>query len=153
MTLIRLFLLTSLSFSFVINSNAQEVSINNKTPPQNSSAKNNVRVALDDYFRKAAGLGFSGAILVAKDGEIIARKSYGWADVKRQIPIRTNTIFDIGSGVKAFTATAIMQLEEQGKLNASDPITKYFKDVPADKANITIPVSYTHLTLPTTPYV
>ncbi len=144
MTLIRLFLLTSLSFTFVVNSNAQEVSTNNETPPQNSSAKNNVRVALDDYFRKAAGLGFAGAVLVAKDGEIITRKSYGWADVKRQIPIKPDTIFDIGSGVKAFTATAIMQLEEQNKLSASDPITKYFKDVPADKANITIHQLLTH---------
>ncbi len=102
MTLIRLILLTSLSFTFVINSNAQEVSTNSKTPPQNSSAKNNVRVALDDYFRKAAGLGFSGAVLVAKNGEIAARNGYGWADVKRQIPIKPDTIFDIGSGVKAF---------------------------------------------------
>ena len=53
MNLIRLFLLTAFSFSFVINSNAQEVSTNTKTPPQNSSAGNNVRVALDDYLRKA----------------------------------------------------------------------------------------------------
>ncbi|MDQ3713416.1 MAG: hypothetical protein M3388_14510 [Acidobacteriota bacterium] len=92
MTLIRLFLLTFLSFTFVTNLDAQKVSTNTKTPPQKSSAKNNVRVALDDYFQKAAGPGFAGAVLVAKDGEIITRKSYGWADVKRQIPIKPDTI-------------------------------------------------------------
>jgi len=100
-------------------------------------------LALDDYFRKASGLGFSGAVLAAKDGTIL-RKGYGWADVRRRIPITPDTIFDIGSGVKAFTATAIMQLEEQGKLSTSDSIKKYFKDLPEDKAGITIHQLLTH---------
>lgn len=104
----------------------------------------NVRAALDDYLRKAAGLGFSGAVLVAKDGEVLVRKGYGWADVKRRIPIKPDTIFDIGSGVKAFTATAIMQLEEQGKLNTSDLMSKYIEGVPPDKAGITIHQLLTH---------
>ena len=103
-----------------------------------------VRAELKDYLRKAAGLGFSGAALVARDGKILLRKGYGWADVGRRIPIHPNTIFDIGSGVKAFTATAIMQLEEQGKLNTSDPITKHLKYVPADKRDITIHQLLTH---------
>src|ERR1051325_6014419 len=99
---------------------------------------------LADYFQKAAGLGFSGAVLVAKDGKTLLRNGYGWADRRRRIPIRPDTIFDIGSGVKAFTATAIIQLEAQGKMKTSDPITKYFPDVPPDKTTITLHQLLTH---------
>jgi CubicO group peptidase (beta-lactamase class C family) len=143
MTLTRLILPVALLLCSLINSNAQAVATHQGASTQNTSA-NNTRLALEDYFRKAAGLGFSGAVLVARDGEILTRKGYGWADVKRRIPIKPDSIFDIGSGVKAFTATAIMQLEEQGKLSTSDLITKYFKDVPADKSGITIHQLLTH---------
>jgi CubicO group peptidase (beta-lactamase class C family) len=110
----------------------------NLDPPPNVSA------ALYAYFEKAAGLGFSGAVLVAKDGRPLLRNGYGWADLRRRIPIRPDTIFDIGSGVKSFTATAIMQLEAQGKLETSDPITKYFPDVPPDKTTATLHHLLTH---------
>jgi CubicO group peptidase (beta-lactamase class C family) len=103
-----------------------------------------IRASLRDYFRKASGLGFSGAVLLAKDGKVLFRNGYGWADVKRRIPITADSIFDIGSGVKAFTATAIMQLEERGKLKTTDPISKYIKGVPPDKADITIYHLLTH---------
>lgn len=143
MTHKQLLLLTALLFSVFITAGAQTAATDS-TLKQVAFNKTNVRAALDDYLRKAAGLGFSGAVIVAKDGEILTRKGYGWADVKRRIPIKSDTIFDIGSGVKAFTATAIMQLEELGKLNTADPITKYFKDVPADKKDITIHQLLTH---------
>jgi CubicO group peptidase (beta-lactamase class C family) len=64
--------------------------------------------------------------------------------VKRQIPIAADTVFDIGSNTKVFTAIAVMQLEERGKLNTSDSITKYFQNVPADKSGITIHHLLTH---------
>src|SRR2546430_9702960 len=48
------------------------------------------------------------------------------------------------SGVKSFTATAIMQLEEQDKLNTSDLMSKYLKNVPSDKKDITIHHLLTH---------
>ena len=102
------------------------------------------KAALADYFEKAAGLGFSGAVLVAKDDKVVFKGGYGWADVKRRIPIRLDSIFDFGSGVKIFTATAIMQLEEQGRLNTADLISKYIKGIPPDKAGITIHQLLTH---------
>jgi CubicO group peptidase (beta-lactamase class C family) len=128
--------------SFFIDSNAQTVSTN--PTPQNISNKNNLPVALDEYLRRAAANDFSGAVLVAKDGQVILRKGYGWSDRKNKIPITAKTVFDIGSYVKAFTATAIMQLEEQGKLDTSDPITKYFSNVPSDKTGIKLHHLLTH---------
>jgi CubicO group peptidase (beta-lactamase class C family) len=104
----------------------------------------NIGLELDEYFRRATANGFSGAALVAKDGKVILRKGYGWADRKNKLPINARTFFDIGSYVKAFTATAIMQLEEAGKLQTSDPITKYFPNVPPDKTGITLHHLLTH---------
>ena len=137
---LRIMLFTALFFCSLLISIAQT----GRVSRQPASTQSEISAELSDYFRKAAGLGFSGAVLVVKDGRILLRNGYGWADVKRRIPITPDTIFDIGSGVKAFTATAIMQLEEQGKLNTSDPITKYFKGVPADKTSITIHQLLTH---------
>ncbi len=139
----RLILLTALFFCLLINATAQTVQTRSTSSTEDASA-NSLSFALEDYFRKAAGLGFSGAVLVAKDGKVILRDGYGWADVKRRIPITPDTIFDIGSGIKAFTATAVMQLEEQGKLNTSDLMSKYIKDIPADKKDITIHQLLTH---------
>jgi CubicO group peptidase (beta-lactamase class C family) len=100
--------------------------------------------ALTDYFQTVAGLGFSGAVLVSSGDKVLLRNGYGWADEKRRIAITPETLFDIGSITKVFTAVAIMQLEERGKLNTSDPITKYFSDVPPDKKSITLHHLLTH---------
>ncbi len=136
-------ILPALLACLFVNGNAQTTPTRPAPPAQNISAAN-TSVMLNDYFQKAAGLGFSGSVLVAKGGKVVLRNGYGWADVKRRIPIEPDTIFDIGSGVKAFTATAVMQLEEQGKLNTSDLMSKYINDVPADKKDITLHQLLTH---------
>jgi CubicO group peptidase (beta-lactamase class C family) len=103
-----------------------------------------VTPALSDYFQKVAGLGFSGAVLVAAGDKILLRNGYGWADQTRRIPVTPATVFDIGSITKVFTAVAIMQLEERGKLNTADRISKYFSNVPPDKQGITLHHLLTH---------
>jgi CubicO group peptidase (beta-lactamase class C family) len=103
-----------------------------------------VTTALSDYFHKVAGLGFSGAVLVSSGDKVLIRNGYGWADQTRHIPVTPETVFDIGSITKVFTAVAIMQLEERGKLSTADKITKYFSNVPADKSAITLHHLLTH---------
>ena len=103
-----------------------------------------VTTKLSDYFQKVAGLGFSGAVLVSSGDKVLLRNGYGWADEKRRIPITPETVSDIGSITKVFTAVAIMQLEERGKLSTSDRITKYFSNVPPDKSTITLHHLLTH---------
>jgi CubicO group peptidase (beta-lactamase class C family) len=132
-----------ISFCLLTSAPAQTVPSGSVPATQNLSAKS-LSGALEDYFQKATGLGFSGSVLAVKDGKMFLRKGYGWADVKRRIPIGPDTIFDIGSGVKSFTATAIIQLEEQGKLNTSDFMSKYIKNVPPDKQEITVHQLLTH---------
>ncbi|MFN2514071.1 MAG: serine hydrolase domain-containing protein, partial [Pyrinomonadaceae bacterium] len=79
-----------------------------------------------------------------KDGQVILSKGYGLANRERKIPVTPDTIFDIGSLVKQFTAAAILKLEMKGKLRITDPISKYFKNVPPDKATMTLHHLLTH---------
>jgi CubicO group peptidase (beta-lactamase class C family) len=93
---------------------------------------------VDEYLGRIVPYGFSGAVLVAKDNRIILNKGYGMAVRAKNIPNTNTTVLNTGSITKQFTAAAIMKLEMQGKLNTSDPITKFFKKVPEDKKNITL---------------
>jgi CubicO group peptidase (beta-lactamase class C family) len=99
---------------------------------------------IDDYLTRLERLGFSGAIIVGKDGNVILHKAYGYADPAAKTPYTIDTASTVGSITKQFTATAILALEEEGKLSVNDPITKYFKDVPPDKSAITIHQLLTH---------
>lgn len=93
---------------------------------------------------RLARFGFSGALLVAKNHQIILNKAYGWADKENAIPNTVETVFSTGSITKQFTAAAILKLEMQGKLNIGDPISKHLPNVPEDKSAITLHHLLTH---------
>ncbi|MFN8355838.1 MAG: serine hydrolase [Spirosomataceae bacterium] len=100
---------------------------------------------IDQYLSKlAAEEHFSGAVLIIKGQQKILSKGYGWANREAKIPFTTHTLASIGSITKAFTAAAILNLVEQKKLRLSDPLSKFFTTVPADKAGITIHQLLTH---------
>jgi CubicO group peptidase (beta-lactamase class C family) len=83
---------------------------------------------IDKYMQgKVEFSNFSGAILVAKNDSIILQKGYGLADREWNIANTSDTKFRIGSNTKQFTATAILQLADQGKLSLNDKLSKYFK--------------------------
>ncbi|WP_425235757.1 serine hydrolase domain-containing protein [Ulvibacterium sp.] len=99
---------------------------------------------LEKYLQSLEKKGFSGTILIAKKQEIIKHRAYGMRDKAEGLKNQKNTIFDIGSVTKQFTAAAILKLEMQGKLSVSDPISKYFAEIPRDKKEITIHQLLTH---------
>tara|TARA_Y100001972_G_scaffold121746_1_gene166257 strand:+ start:1337 stop:2815 length:1479 start_codon:yes stop_codon:yes gene_type:complete len=99
---------------------------------------------IDNYLTQSASNGFSGSVLVAKKGEIILSKGYGWADRENKIPNSPLTVFNIGSVTKQFTASAILKLVEQGKIKTSDKISSFFDQAPIDKRDITIHQLLTH---------
>ena len=99
---------------------------------------------IDAFMSRLERLGFSGAIIVGKDGNVILQKAYGFADPESKRAYTIDTASTVGSITKQFTAAAILALEEEGKLSVSDPITKYFKDVPPDKSAITLHQLLTH---------
>lgn len=73
------------------------------------------------------------AVLISRDGKVILKKGYGLADIERKAPAMPDTVFRIASVTKIFTATAILTLAEQGKLDLKDPVAKYFPGRPADR--------------------
>jgi len=99
---------------------------------------------IDDYLTNSGMNGYSGAVLIAKKGEIILSKGYGWANREKKIPNKPTSVFNIGSVTKQFTAAAILKLSEKSKLSISDIIITYFPDAPPDKQNITIHQLLTH---------
>ncbi|MEZ5331899.1 MAG: serine hydrolase [Thermoanaerobaculia bacterium] len=82
--------------------------------------------------------GFTGAVLIVREGETVVDTGYGLANRERGIPVTPETIFATGSEPIDFTHVAILQLAQAGKLSLSDPITRFFDDVPADKRAITV---------------
>jgi D-alanyl-D-alanine carboxypeptidase len=86
--------------------------------------------AVDAYLAELNDDNFSGAILVAKDFVPFASKATGYADRARGGPNATITPFNIGSVTKVFTAVAIGQLVDQGKVALDDPLTKYMPTYP-----------------------
>jgi CubicO group peptidase (beta-lactamase class C family) len=80
--------------------------------------------------KKAVDDRFSGAALVARDGEVRFADAYGQADRERGIPNTIETRFRIGSMNKMFTAVATLQLVEQGKLALDDPVGKHLGGYP-----------------------
>ncbi|MDD2595613.1 MAG: serine hydrolase [Bacteroidales bacterium] len=75
------------------------------------------------------------AVLVLKGDNIIFDKGYGIADIDTKVPIDGNTFFNIASVSKQFTATAAMQLAEQGRISLDDSVKMYFPEYKADFYN------------------
>lgn len=93
---------------------------------------------INGYLDRLEKVGFTGTVIVEMDGKKVISKAYGFRDEKLKLKNTNDTVFDIGSITKQFTAAAIVKLETDGKLSTSDKITKYFANVPEDKAGITI---------------
>jgi CubicO group peptidase (beta-lactamase class C family) len=87
---------------------------------------------------------FSGAVLIAKNEDVLLSKGYGLADREWDIPNTPQTKFLIGSVTKQFTAMGILLLQEQGKLTIQDPLCMYITDCPDAWKDITIFHLLTH---------
>jgi CubicO group peptidase (beta-lactamase class C family) len=88
--------------------------------------------------------GWSGTILVAQKGNVLISKGYGLADRENDVPNTSQTKHAIGSMTKAFTAMAIMMLQERGQLTVQDPICKYILNCPTAWKPITLHHLLTH---------
>ena len=82
---------------------------------------------LESYYKENA---FNGNALVYHKGQVLLMKEYGFQDKEKNIMNSSNTIFQLGSITKQFTAAIILKLEEQGQLKLSDPVSLYFSNYP-----------------------
>ena len=93
----------------------------------------------DRYLTARSEMGnYSGAVLIAKGDRVILRKGYGFADVEKRIPFTPETQHAIASISKMFTAMAALRLRDEGKLELSDPVCKYYDDCPEAWRPVTI---------------
>ncbi|MCA1600284.1 MAG: beta-lactamase family protein [Acidobacteria bacterium] len=101
---------------------------------------------VDDYVeRQLRQLHIPGlSLAVVRNGRIIKARGYGLANVERNLPSTKDTVYEIGSITKQFTATAVMMLVEEGKVSLDDKITKYFPEAPETWHRITVRHLLTH---------
>ena len=96
-----------------------------------SGAQDKAPAAVDEVFSDFAKPGSPGcAVAVYRDGKIILEKGYGLANIEENVPITPQSVFDIGSTSKQFTASSILLLEKQGKLSVNDDVRKYIPELP-----------------------
>ena len=78
---------------------------------------------IETYLNEIEKVGFTGTVFVELNGEKKISKGYGYRNTNQKLKNTPDTIFDIGSIAKQFTAAAILKLEMQGKLGTDDKIT------------------------------
>jgi CubicO group peptidase (beta-lactamase class C family) len=87
---------------------------------------------------------YRGTLVAERNGRVVVEKSYGAAVEEWQVPNSAETRFEIASVSKQFTAAAILQLVDGGKLKVDDPVSKYYPESPASWKGMTIHHLLTH---------
>lgn len=96
-----------------------------------SGPQDKTAAAVDEVFADYTKAGSPGcAVAVYRDGRISYTKGYGLANIEEDVPITAQTVFDIGSTSKQFTAASILLLEKEGKLSVNDEVRKYIPELP-----------------------
>ena len=78
------------------------------------------------------------SIGVIRNGTLLMAKGYGYANLEYSIPATEKTVYKLASVSKHMVASGIMLLVQEGKLNLTDPITKFFRDAPASWNQVTL---------------
>lgn len=86
------------------------------------------------------------SIALVRGDSIVWKAAFGYANVRTKTPATTDTIYNAASTFKAVTATALMQMAEQGKFKLDDPVNRYLGDFPVrDRIQSDKPVSFVHM--------
>lgn len=94
---------------------------------------------IDSLMRWSSVIGiFNGNVLVSKNNQIIYNASFGFTDATKTNQLTTDYRFNIGSITKEFSAVALMQLKEQGKLKLNDKVTQFIPELPQWANEVTI---------------
>ncbi|MBB5910486.1 serine hydrolase domain-containing protein [Actinoalloteichus hymeniacidonis] len=85
-----------------------------------------------------------GILIAAQSDELTVCQGWGFANEEDQVPFGCDTVVDVMSMTKQFTAAAVLKLQMRGELSVDDPISDYFDHVPVDKRAITVEHLLTH---------
>lgn len=151
---IRFLLVATALFALLCGSGAHPARAQSGAPPAPAAIATARPAALDqatlekkiDELVNAhmAVNGFSGSVLLAREGKPLVAKGYGFANAEWQIPNTTNTKFRIGSITKQFTSMIVMQLRDQGKITLEDSMCLYVTPCPDTWKPVTIHHLLTH---------
>src|SRR5260221_10927440 len=86
------------------------------------------------------------SLAIVKDRQTVVKQYYGLADVELNAPVTPDTVYEIASITKSFTALAVMLLAEDGRLRLDDPLSRFHPGLPPAWAPITIRHLLTHTT-------
>lgn len=115
------------------------LTLSHASPAQEASSAQALTARVDQLFAQWDKPDTPGcALAIIKDGEIIYKRGYGMANLELNVPIAPNTVFQVGSIAKQFTAMAILLLAQQGKLSLDDDVRKYVPEVPDFGTPITL---------------
>ena len=118
-------------FAFAILLQIVSLSLFSVLAPSRAKVSQSTVNRLDAYLKQFAGAGnFSGTVLIARGDQVLFRQSYGMASHEFGVPDSPQIRFHIASVSKPFTALAILQLQEQGRLKVSDPVSHYVPEFP-----------------------
>lgn len=114
-------------------------------PPVAGQSRTRLALEFDRAISRVLKAGEpGGVVLVARNGRVIYRKAFGMANMELGVPMREEMIFNIASQTKQFTAVAVLQLVERGKLSLQDEVTKFLPDYPDGGQKITVENLLTH---------
>src|SRR5438034_7116456 len=101
---------------------------------------------VDDYVKSEMGQRrIPGvALTIIQNGKAVKTATYGLANLELSVPVKPETVFEIGSITKQFTAAGILLLAQEGKLSVEDKISQHLNHVPAAWSNITVRHLLTH---------
>ena len=94
--------------------------------------------AFQQWCNEVSDSQFSGSVLAAHQGDVIFSGHFGLANRELKQPFAQDTVFDIGSITKQFTASAILKLSETQQLSLQATLSDFFDHVPGDKQKITV---------------
>ena len=79
---------------------------------------------------------FHGSVLVAKEGKVVFKQHYGYANFKEKTRIDDNSVFQLASVSKQFTAAAVLILKDRGELSLEDKVTRFFPEFPYTEVTV-----------------
>ncbi len=116
-----------------------------QAPARTAPGAQAMEAAFDAYMQAAVrNAAFSGTVLIAKDGVPLFQRSYGLANRAFNVPNTEDTVYQLQSITKPFTAILIMMLQEEGRLKVEDRACDYLDDCPEAWRSVTIQQLLTH---------
>jgi len=104
-----------------------------------SSETGQIESRLDEVAKSyTPGNAFMGSVLVVEKDKVLLNQGYGMASLEWAVPNTPETKFRLGSLTKQFTAALVLLLQQDGKLNVNDPVSKYLPDAPKTWEKITL---------------